>query len=168
MDNKKKFKISIIDILVVLVIVAVVAVAAVMVKPMLFSDSTSENPSNKIVTVELAKQQEFMTTSIKEGEIANDANLKKEFGKVVSYEVKPATETVVSETDGTAKIVEVPERYDIYVKFETSGNESAEVGKLVTVYTKSFKASGYVVNIESEIKGDDLPVKDVTAKGAAQ
>ena len=35
MDNKKKFKISIIDILVVLVIVAVVAVAAVMVKPML-------------------------------------------------------------------------------------------------------------------------------------
>ena len=78
------------------------------------------------------------------------------------------TETVVSEADGTAKIVEVPERYDIYVKFETSGNASAEVGKLVTVYTKSFKASGYVVNIESEIKGDDLPVKDVTAKGAAR
>ena len=47
-----------------------------MVKPMLFSDSTSENASNKIVTVELAKQQEFMTTSIKEGEIAGVMTVK--------------------------------------------------------------------------------------------
>ena len=168
MDKQKKFKISIIDILVVLIIVAAVAVAAVVVKPMFFGGGETAQQKTSVVTLELAKQKEYMTKNIKEGELAIDANLKTDFGKVISYEVKPATETVVSETDGTAKTVEIPERYDIYVKFETGENVSAQVGKLVTVYTKSFKASGYIVDVEGDLNPGEKPVDTITKAGEAQ
>ena len=169
MDKKeRKFKISIIDCIVVLVIVAAVAVAAVVLKPRLFGSGNVAQAETEIITIELAKQKEYMLDNIVEGDMVYDAVGNTDYGRLVSYDVKPATETVVSEMDGSVKTVEIPERYDIYIRVEASANSTAEVGRLATVYSKNFKASGYVVGVERELAANEAAVETVEKKGAVQ
>ena len=169
MDKKeKKFKINIVDFIVVLVVIAVVAAAALILKPRLFAGGTVAETETKIITIELAKQKQYMTENIVVGEMAYDAIGNTNYGKVVSYDIKPATETVVSKTDGSVKTANIPERYDIYVNFEASADSTAEVGKLATIYTKSFKASGYVIGINKNSGTNEAAIENVESKEAVQ
>ncbi len=166
--NEKKFKFNIIDFVVILIIIAAIALAAMVLKPRLFGSSESAKTKTEIITIELAKQKEYMTHVINEGETVYDAISNTVYGKLISFDVKPATEIVVSETDGMAKTVEIPERYDIYINIEASTNSTSQVGKLETIFAKSFKGSGYVVGIERELTANEAAVETVEQKGATQ
>lgn len=168
MDKKeKKLRINIVDFIIILVVIVAIS-AALILKPLLFAGGTVAETKTEIITIELAKQKQYMTENIVVGETAYDAVADTPFGKVVSYDIKPATETVVSKTDGTVKTASVPERYDIYVNLEASAGSTAEVGKLATIYTKSFKASGYVVEINKEPGANEAAIENVESKEAAK
>ncbi|MBR4949978.1 MAG: hypothetical protein IKZ25_04290, partial [Clostridia bacterium] len=66
--------------------------------------------------------------------------------KDISY--SPAVEYVVSENDGEVKKVTVPERFDAKVVVEVSADEKVELGKLLSLRTKNFVGSGYVLSVE--------------------
>lgn len=150
MTNEKGKLFGIINIVDLLIILAVVSVVFI---GYLFLNNKVAEPNDKtrqVITMEITKKRESFCQNIKIGEEAIEVVNNVPIGKIKSVSYKPSEETVVSKDDGTVKKVKVPERFDAKVVVEVTSTEKLQVGKLLSLRTKSFLGNGYIISISEE------------------
>ena len=151
MDNeKKKYRFNAIDAIVILVILAVIAFCAYKMFSVLKSDPLKTDDTYR-VKVEAKIVREGYSAFFKPGDAIYDRKMNTYYGKIVEVTEVPSTKLNVSQTDGTAKLVEVPERSDITFILEIESDKPVTVGELITFKNDRAIASGYA--LESEMIG---------------
>ena len=145
-DKGKLFGIiNVIDLLIILLAVLIVFVGY----KFLSSKVTEPSEQKKqLITVEIIKKRESFCKNIKVGDAATEVVNNAPLGIVKDVSYKPCEEYVVSQVDGKVKKVNVPERFDAKVVIEISADEDIQVGKLLSLRTKSFVGSGYVLSVK--------------------
>ncbi len=137
-------KINIIDIIIVLVIVAAVA-AAMLMK---IDDSTAiVAQGKKIVVLELTEKHVGFSENVIIGDKVTEKVEKKEIGTVTGVETKPCERNSYNYITGKAVVADIPERENVYVTIGVDKSANVAVGKQLSVITKHFSGSGYVVGV---------------------
>ncbi len=137
--------INLIDLLIIL------AAALIIVFGYMFLNSSVNEPveqKKQLVTVEITRRRESFCQNIKAGDVAIEVVNNVPIGVVKGVSYEPSVEHFVSDKDGSIKKITVPERFDAKVIVEVSADEEIEVGKLLSLRTKSFVGSGYVLSVE--------------------
>ena len=137
--------INVVDLLIILLAAGVVVVGYKFLNAKVVEPAEQKT---QLVTMEITKKRESFCKSIKIGDEAIEKVNNVPYGIVKAVSYKPAEEYVVSEIDGTAKKVPVPERFDATVVLEVPVTESVQVGKLLSLKAKHFTGSGYVLAVE--------------------
>lgn len=138
----KKF--NAIDVIILLVIIAAVALAGAV---KLTGVSTREEKDTKIVTLELVEKREDFAANIIVGDKVTDKIMNTVIGEVVGVETRPCEKNGYNQETGEPIVIKVPERVDVFVSMEVDVDEEIYVGKSLSVLTKHFTGSGYVVDV---------------------
>lgn len=134
---------NIIDVIVVVLMVAVIAAVA-----MLKSGNTSNTEqSTKTVVLELAERKEGFSLNVVPGDRVTEKVKKVQIGTITDVEARPAEKNSYDRETGKAKAITIPEREDVYVTMQVDGLAEVYVGKQLSVITKHFSGSGYVVSV---------------------
>ncbi|MEE0943881.1 MAG: DUF4330 family protein [Clostridia bacterium] len=139
----KKF--NIIDVIIVAVIILAVAAAVV-----LKSGGGSDMEKNtKTVTLELVEKRVGFSKNVIVGDKVTEKVKKVQIGKITGVEARPAEKNSYDRITGEAAIINIPEREDVYVTMEIDGSAEVYVGKQLSVITKHFSGSGFVVAVSN-------------------
>lgn len=141
--------INIVDLLIILGVVLVIFIGYLFLNNKV-DDSTEQ--VSQIITMEITRKRESFCQNIKIGEEAIEVVNNVPIGRIKSVSYKPCEETVVSQIDGTVKKVKVPERFDAKVVVEVTSAEKLQVGKLLSLRTKSFVGNGYIISVSEPEK----------------
>lgn len=139
-------KVNIIDIIILAVIV--LAIAAVVV---LKSDGGLDSEQSfKTVTLELAEKFEGFSENVVVGDAVTEKVKKVKIGTVTGVEAKPAEKNSYDRKTGEPTVVNIPECEDVYVTMKIDSEAEVYVGKQLSVITKHFTGSGFVVAVADE------------------
>ena len=147
--SKLKKKFNIMDIIIILVVIAVCA-AVVLVMGTNKQLPKAEEPAT--VVLEIPQKSESFCNAAQEGDIIKDTNTKKEWGKIIKKEVKPAETILTSAEEGKFVKSLVPDLYDVYltISFNSGKEDVAKIGKSVYIQSHDYACTGFVVEILDE------------------
>lgn len=134
---------NIIDVIVVAVIVAVIAAVAILKS----ADASNTEQSTKTVVLELSEKREGFSLNVVPGDRVTEKVKKVQIGTITEVEARPTEKNSYDRETGKAKVITIPEREDVYVTMEVDGSAEVYVGKQLSVITKHFSGSGYVVAV---------------------
>ena len=134
---------NIIDVIIVVVILLAVA-AAVVLKS---GNGMDGELNTKTVTLELAEKRVGFSENVVVGDKVTEKVKKVQIGKVTGVEARPAEKNSYDRTTGEGTVINIPEREDVYVTMEIDGAAEVYVGKQLSVITKHFSGSGFVVAV---------------------
>lgn len=149
-------KINILDLLIIVCVI--VLLFSVKVK---YDKSPSQMSSDKkiVYTVEIEDVRQPTVDAIYENqENVTDKETKKNLGKIIDIKPVNAKESVKL-TDGTYKVVEKEDKFDVTLTLEVSGTETNDnyftstgkkliVGDNLSIYNKKVAVSGMIKSIE--------------------
>lgn len=145
--NEKGKLFGIINIIDLLIIIFVALVAWVMV--MFFSSNSNIAQETKKcrITIEMTAQEKYLYDAIVEDKQIFDKIQNQPLGTLVDKRIEPCVEYNVVPATGEYKETDVPDRYDIELDIDVSSSEDMYVGKRMSVQTKDFTGSGYIIRV---------------------
>ncbi|MBS7297589.1 MAG: DUF4330 family protein [Eubacteriales bacterium] len=141
----KKF--NVIDAIILLVIVVAVALVGTV---KLSGVGAGTEADTKIITLELAEKREDFAENVIVGDKVSDKIMNTVIGEVVDVKTRPCEKNGYNQETGAAVLVKVPERVDVFVTMEVDADAEIYVGKSLSVRTKHFAGSGYVVDVSEK------------------
>ncbi|MBQ6893020.1 MAG: hypothetical protein IJN48_02335 [Clostridia bacterium] len=136
-------KINVVDLLIVLVLIAAVAVVAALG----FSEKTVEE-DKYIITLELMEKRAGFSENVIVGDTVVERVQHLEIGVITDVYAIPCERTTYDRVTGEPLTVTIPEREDIYITMEIEDASTISVGKVLSIITKHFTGSGYVIGKE--------------------
>ena len=152
-----KVKFNVMDGIIILILLAVIGGAAMF----LFGGGSGSGPAETgtvQLLVEIPKQEEAFTKLPKVGDRVDVGVKEKMDVTVTKVEVKPAVTSGEDIIDGKRPLVEIPERYDVWITLEGEGVESdatveingvaARVGDEAVVKSKNWAGVGVFLDVD--------------------
>ncbi|MBQ9134258.1 MAG: DUF4330 domain-containing protein [Clostridia bacterium] len=154
-EEKRSFRINIVDVLITIVIACVIAVGAIMIANAFGVDASTDKES---LTVEYTLQfnglQPEFAEKVQAGDAVVEAAKRLGLGTVVSVQSEPYTKDVYNEETGMMQVAEHPDYVTVYITIAADGYTSDEmyyvngvkmaVGTGISIHTKNFCGTGYV------------------------
>lgn len=111
----------------------------------------SKSPEKTVIAVlEVKEQYGALESQLVRGEVLLDNVQKVEFGTLTDYKIVPSVATTISQTDGTVRKTEIPDRYDFHLSIRVPESEKIVVGKNLSLRGKLYKCSGYVIEVRDD------------------
>ena len=148
-DEKGKLfgVINIIDLCILLFGALVIAVVV-----MFFSANSTMDAAVKQtkITIEVTAIEKDLCDVMRADKKIFDRIQNKSLGRLVDVKIESSEEYNISVETGEHVKTKVPDRYDAILLIEAESAEDLYVGKRMSVETKDFMASGYIIDIEKE------------------
>ena len=142
----KIFKIfNIVDIFIIVAVILVGAVAYT-----ILGSAVSNQGSQKTgyeVVLEIKNVDITLCEAIKKDVKVYDKVQNVYIGTVLGSEYDKSFEYTTSTLNGEVKKSVIPDKYDIMLKLAIDTSEDVYVGKLMSIKTKDFVGSGYILNV---------------------
>lgn len=138
-------KLNVVDILIVIVLIAAIAAVAAL---KIGGVGTDTEAVKRTVTLELTEKHEGFSENVVIGDKVTEKVEKKQIGVITGVKAVPCEKNSYDRGTGEAVTVTIPEREDVYVTMEINDDPSITVGKTLSIITKHFTGSGYVVEKE--------------------
>lgn len=152
-----KFKFNVMDIIIVLILLAVIGAGVILLGGGTATGGSAQTKTIEL-QVELAMQEEAFTKLPKVGDRAAIGVKEKMDVTVTRVEVKPAVTSAEDIIGGARPLVEVPERYDVFITLEGEGVETdgavklndvaARVGDEAVIKSKNWAGVGVFLGVE--------------------
>ena len=145
--NEKGKLFGIINIIDLLIIIFVALVAWIFV--MFFSSNSNITQETKKcrITVEMTALEKYLCDAVAEDKQIFDKIQNQPLGKLVEKRIEPCVEYNVVPSTGEYKETAVIDRYDVELDIEVESVEDMYVGKRMSLQTKDFTGSGYIIKI---------------------
>lgn len=141
----KMKKLNVIDVIILAVVIAAIAGVA-----LLKTHSGKSEQTTKTVVLELMEKHEGFSENVVVGDKVIEKVKKTQIGEVTGVEVLPSEKNSYDRRTGEPMVINIPEREDVYVTMEISGDAEVYVGKTLSVVTKHFSGSGYVMAVSEK------------------
>ena len=102
------------------------------------------------ITIEVTAIEKDLCDVMRPNKNIFDRIQNKALGKLVDVKIEPSEEYNISIETGEHVKSSVPDRYNAKLLVEAESAEDLYVGKRMSVETKDFMASGYIIDIEKE------------------
>ena len=102
------------------------------------------------ITIEVTAIEKDLCDVMRPNKNIFDRIQNKALGKLVDVKIEPSEEYNISIETGEHVKSSVPDRYNAKLLIEAESAEDLYVGKRMSVETKDFMASGYIIDIEKE------------------
>ncbi len=154
--EKKRFKISIIDIIIVLAFVFVIMLGVKIINK---TQISSSNIPDVEFTVEVKKQDESYASEIKPGDDIYDSVKGGYLGKVTKVTKEPASAIAIDAKNGQYVKSYYENKYDVYVticgtpgtyneKTIMFASKEIRVGEETFIRSKNYTGKGYIVKVD--------------------
>ncbi len=139
---------NIVDICIIVFLVVVACGAYMFLNTTIQANKTTKTYT---ATLEMQGVEEDFCKAIKTDRKVFDRIKNEPFGTLTEVSYEPRVEYTVSSIDGSSIKTEVPGRYDARVELELTTDTQLYVGKFLSIGTKDFTGSGYIIKLE-EVK----------------
>lgn len=147
MSEKKHL--NLLDFLIILLAAAILAGGAFFLISRQKNSHPSDEPT-KLIVLEVKEQYGAYETMLKRGETLYDNIQNEEFGTLVDYKIQASVATTISQTDGTVRKTDIPDRYDFHLTIRVPESKSIVVGKSLSLRGKLYKCAGYVIGVSQD------------------
>ncbi len=154
-EEKKSFRINIVDILITVVIACVIAVGAIMIANAFGVDASSDKGALTVeYTLQFSGLQSEFAEKAQAGDTVVEAAKRLGLGTVTSVRHEPYTKDVYNAETGAMQVATHPDYVTVYITIRADGYLSDEmyyvngvkiaVGTGISIHTKNFCGTGYV------------------------
>lgn len=149
MDEKGRL-FGVLNIIDLLIVLFAAVVAAVVIMFLSANSTINKAETENKITIEVLAAEKDLCDAMKVDKKIYDRVQNKSLGTLVDVRVKPAEEYNTSLQTGEHIKSAVPERYNVELDINAVSSEDLYVGKIMSVETKDFTASGYIIKKETE------------------
>ena len=153
-DEKRSFRINIVDVLLTIVIACVIAFAAFMIANAFGVDASAKEDITIEYTIQFRGLQPEFCDNVEVGETVIDAQKRLNLGTVTRVRTEPYTKDVYDEETETMVKATHPDYLTLYITVEAPGYFSEEmyylngikmaVGNGISIHMKNLCATGYI------------------------
>ena len=142
----KIFKIfNIVDIFIIAAVIAIGAVAYTILTATVSNQGTVNN--NYEVVLEIKNVDKNLCQAVKNDAKVYDKIQNIHIGTVMDSSYEKSYEYTTSVINGQIKKEIIPDKYDIFLKMSINTTEDTYVGKFMSIKTKDFMGSGYIISV---------------------
>lgn len=153
-DEKRAFRVNLVDILLTILIAGVIAIGAIMIANAFGVDASEKEDMKIEYTIQFRGLQPEFCDNVEVGETVIDAQKRLNLGTVTRVRTEPFTKDVYDEQLEQMVVATHPEYLTLYITVESSGYISEEwyyingikiaVGNGISIHMKNLCATGYI------------------------
>lgn len=154
-EEKRSFRINIVDVLITVVIACVIAVGAIMIANAFGVDASSDKEGLTVeYTLQFSGLRPEFADKVQEGDAVVEAAKRLGLGTVTSVRQEAYTKDVYNQETDMMQVATHPDYITVYITIRADGYESDEmyyvngvkmaVGTGISIHTKNFCGTGYV------------------------
>lgn len=158
-EEKRSFRINIVDVLITVVIAGVIALGAIMIANAFGVDATTDKESFKVeYTLQFKSLRPEFFEKVQPGDIVVEAAKRLGLGTVQSVAYEPYAFDVYNEETGRMQVAQHPDYITLHITIVADGYLADEmyyvngikmaVGTGIGIHTKNFCGTGYVSDMQ--------------------